>query len=432
MVMTARPRTSCNPYSDWTMTSTNAPPTGPPSITTQPANKTVTATGTATFTVVATTPAGSGALTYQWYLGPEANTILSGEVNSTLTLASVTESMSGYQYTVRVANNYAGVVSNAATLTVPSNLPAAAPVITTSPANFTINLTGPPKLTDVANFSVDATGNPYPTFRWQEQIGGVWADTATNEDGLLGWNTKYLQLNSVALVNGRTFRAVATNASGSATSSSAVLTVVTVTPQTTHVVNCGTGVLSLFNPNAAGIDVVAAGNTKKFPTTASIVQNNLQGQTVGWNYSQVSACYDNNLATIGKISVGAMATAYPRAGDPVMTATFSGWSAYTFTVAPTMKVVVPSVIIPDGYSVEGSPRTPTVSVRLFTGGVEVSVATLTATTVLQTVTLTGVPTVSTTSTQLVVVLSSYCDRRSIPTTVETISTVNISEIYLEG
>lgn len=432
MVMTARPRTLCNPYSDWSMTSTNALPTGPPSITTQPANKTVTATGTATFTVVATTPAGSGALTYQWYLGPEADTVLSGEIQSTLTVASVTESMSGYQYTVRVANNYSGVVSNAATLTVPSNLPAAAPVITTNPANFSINLTGPPKLTDVASFSVDATGNPYPTFRWQESVGGVWANTATNEDGLTGWNTKYLQLNSVALVSGRIFRAIATNASGSATSSSATLTVVTTTPQTTHAVNCGTGALVLFNPNVAAINVVAAGAAKKFPNTASIQQLNVQGQTVGWNYSQVSSCYDNNLSTVGFISVGAMATGYPRVGDPVLTATFSGWSAYTFTVAPTMKVVVPSVIIPDGYSVEGSPRTPTVSIRLFSGGMEVSAATLTATTVLQTVTLTGVPTVSTTSTQLVVVLSSYCDRRSTPTTVETISTVNISEIYLEG
>ena len=435
MVMTARPRTSCNPYSDWTMTSTNAPPTGPPSITTQPANKTVTATGTATFTVVATTPAGSGALTYQWYLGPEANTILSGEVNSTLTLTSVTENMSGYQYTVRVANNYAGVVSNAATLTVPSNLPAAAPVITTNPQNVSVTISGTPKLTDVANFSVDATGNPYPTFRWQEQLGGVWADTATNEDGLIGWNTKYLQLNSVALVNGRTFRAIATNASGTATSSSAVLTVVNGGGggPVLHTVNVSGTTLSLYNPNQGTINVLASGATKKFPTAAAVALGvNAQGQPVGWDYSSaLSSTYDNNAATSGSVAVSNMAPGYTRAGDAVITATYSGWSAYTFSVAPVLKVVIPSVVLPVGYNASGFPVTPTAYVRLYSGGAQVGVATLTNTAVSQTLSISGVPTVSTATTQVLVTINGYSDRRS-GGSIEVVDTINITDLWLEG
>ena len=83
-----------------------------PSITTQPANQTVTAGQTATFSVVA---AGTAPLTYQWQKG---TTVISGATSAGYTTAATTSSDSGSQFQVVVTNSAGSVTSNAATLTV--------------------------------------------------------------------------------------------------------------------------------------------------------------------------------------------------------------------------------------------------------------------------------------------------------------------------
>jgi hypothetical protein len=89
----------------------NAPP-APPSITTQPANKSVVVGQTATFSVTAT---GTGTLAYQWKKG---GTAIGGATSSSYTTPATTSGDSGTQFTVTVTNSVGNTTSNTATLTV--------------------------------------------------------------------------------------------------------------------------------------------------------------------------------------------------------------------------------------------------------------------------------------------------------------------------
>jgi hypothetical protein len=76
-----------------------------------------------------------------------------------------------------------------------------------------------------ATFTVGATGTPAPGFRWQRAAGGGWTDV-TNGGGYSGADTTSLTVHgTTATMNGDQFRCIASNSSGSATSSTAVLTV---------------------------------------------------------------------------------------------------------------------------------------------------------------------------------------------------------------
>src|SRR5256885_13638283 len=94
-----------------------------PTITTQPANQTVTAGQTATFAVVA---AGTAPLGYQW----QKNGVnITGATSASYTTATTTTADSGSTFRVVVSNSAGTVTSSAATLTV--NAAAVAPTITT-------------------------------------------------------------------------------------------------------------------------------------------------------------------------------------------------------------------------------------------------------------------------------------------------------------
>ena len=88
-----------------------------PTITTQPANQTVTAGQTAAFTVAAT---GTAPLNYQW---SKNGARVSGATSSTYTTPTTTSSDNGAQFTVVVSNGAGSITSNAATLTVVSPPP---------------------------------------------------------------------------------------------------------------------------------------------------------------------------------------------------------------------------------------------------------------------------------------------------------------------
>ena len=98
-------------------------PQSPPSITTQPANQTVTAGQTASFSVSAT---GAMPLTYQWQKNGSA---ISGATAATYTTPATTSADNGAQFKVVVSNSKGSATSNAATLTVTA---ASAVQITTS------------------------------------------------------------------------------------------------------------------------------------------------------------------------------------------------------------------------------------------------------------------------------------------------------------
>ena len=105
-----------------TLTVTSAP-VGP-SITTQPANQTVTVGQAATFSVVAT---GTAPLTYQWQ---KNNANISGATSASYTTPATVSGDSGSTFRVIVTNPVTNITSNSATLTVN-------PVVTSSGTDVT-------------------------------------------------------------------------------------------------------------------------------------------------------------------------------------------------------------------------------------------------------------------------------------------------------
>jgi predicted small secreted protein len=174
-----------------------------PTITTQPANVSVVAPATATFSVVAT---GTPTPTYQWRRN---GTNISGATASSYTTGATTVAAdNGAKFDVVVTNAAGSVTSAQATLTVTSGN--VAPAITTQPSS--ISVVAPA----TATFSVVATGTPTPTYQWRRN--GTNISGATASSYTTGATT-------VAADNGAKFDVVVTNAAGSVTSAQVTLTV---------------------------------------------------------------------------------------------------------------------------------------------------------------------------------------------------------------
>ena len=152
-----------------------------PSITTQPANQSVVAGSSATFTVTAT---GSAPLTYQW---KKNGNNMDGATSSTYTLPATSIEDSGAVFAVVVSNSAGKASSNTATLTV-SAAPAAsvAPSITSQPDNQSV-VTG-----SSATFSVTATGSAPLTYQWKKNdtdISGATSSMYTTPATSMGDNS---------------------------------------------------------------------------------------------------------------------------------------------------------------------------------------------------------------------------------------------------
>ncbi len=172
-----------------------------PTITTQPANQTVSVGQTATFSVVAS---GTAPLTYQWKKNGIA---ISGATSATYTTPATVIGDNGALFSVVVTNSASSATSNNATLTV--NAAAVAPTITTQPANQTVTVG------QTATFSVVASGTAPLTYQWKKNgtaISGATSASYTTPATVIG-------------DNGALFSVVVTNAAGSATSNNATLTV---------------------------------------------------------------------------------------------------------------------------------------------------------------------------------------------------------------
>ncbi len=130
----------------------------PPSITTQPANVTVTAPAGAGFSVVAT---GDAPLSYQWRRNGVA---IGGAISSSYVMASTTTGDSGAMFDVVVTNGVGTVTSAVAILTV--NAAPMPPSIITPPASTTVTAPG------AATFTVVATGDAPLSYQWRRN-GGV-------------------------------------------------------------------------------------------------------------------------------------------------------------------------------------------------------------------------------------------------------------------
>jgi Abnormal spindle-like microcephaly-assoc'd, ASPM-SPD-2-Hydin/Immunoglobulin domain/Protein of unknown function (DUF1573) len=172
-----------------------------PTVMTQPANQTVTAGQTATFSVVA---AGTAPLSYQWQ---KNGTNIAGATTANYTTPATVTTDSGSTFNVVVSNTAGTVTSAAATLTV--NAAAAAPTITTQPANQTV-VAG-----QTATFTVVAAGTAPLSYQWQKSGANIAGATAAN----------YTTPTTTTTDSGSTFAVAVSNTAGTVTSAAATLTV---------------------------------------------------------------------------------------------------------------------------------------------------------------------------------------------------------------
>ncbi len=243
-------------------TSNNATLTvsAPPSITGQPANASVTAGNTATFSVAVS---GTSPFTYQW---KKNGTSINAATSASYTTPVAALSDSGSTFSVTVRNAVGSVTSNAATLTV--GAAPVAPTITSQPVNTTVSVAS------TATFSVGASGTAPLSYQWKK-----------NGSNIVGATSASYTTPSTALAdNGGAFSVIVTNAAASATSNNATLTVSPLTA-VCNGVNCGAA-----NPNTysgAGIGVWKYDNTSN---SSSSINLSIAGVSAG---KQVTLAFAN-------------------------------------------------------------------------------------------------------------------------------------------
>jgi hypothetical protein len=267
----------------------------PPTIINAPASVTTNAGTTVVFTVTA---GGTAPLSYQWLSN---STNLNGAISQTLSLTNVQPSQAG-NYSVVLSNAQGMATSAVAVLTV-----LVPPGITLQPTNQT-TLAG-----TTVSFSTTASGTTPMSYQWQSN--------GTNLDGAV---SQTLSLTNVQPAQAGDYRAVASNAGGSATSMVAVLTVLVPPGITLQPTN----------------QTVLAGTTVHFSTAASgTTPLSYQWQFKGTNLDGAVS------QTLGLTNVQPA-----QAGDYRAVASNAGGSA-------TSAVAVLTVLVPPGITLQPTNQT---------------------------------------------------------------------------
>ncbi len=286
-----------------------------PVITMNPAAQTVAAGSNASFTVSAS---GAGTLTYRWRRnGINLNNggAISGATSATLTITGAQSANAG-NYSCVVTGSVSPAATSAAAALVVVN----PPVVTSHPANRTVD----PLAT--VNFNVAATGSAL-SYQWRR--GGV---NLMNGPGVSGATGPGLTLSNVlpgAMGASGMYDCVVTNIAGMATSNAATLTVRDIPYFTTHPTSVPAGVAG----QGAGFTVV--GNGSGPPT---------------YQWFKGAAPGGSPLADGGSISGATtqMLTINPLAGDDAGTyycvATNANGTA-TSNVATLVVIVPPSITV---------------------------------------------------------------------------------------
>lgn len=201
-----------------------------PVVTTNPANTSVVAGETPTFTAAAS---GVPAPTVQWQVstnGGSSWTVISGATSDTLTGPHATLAESGAEYQAIFTNTVGKASSTPATLTVAERK--VAPLVTLNPVGAGVTAG------ESATFTAEASGTPTPRVEWQVSIdfGSHWANVSG------ATSTTLTITNTTAAENGYEYHAVFTNNAGKVISEAATLNVtekvapvVTVEPVSTNV-----------------------------------------------------------------------------------------------------------------------------------------------------------------------------------------------------
>ncbi len=216
-----------------------------PAITTQPANATVATDAAAAFSIAA---GGTAPLTYQWQKGGVA---ISGATLATYSIAAAQASDAG-TYTCVVTNSGGSVTSNGATLTV--SAAATGPTLTAEPANVTVAAGAS------ASFTVTATGTAPLSYQWRKSTTAI--SGATNAT---------FNLSAVQAVDAGSYTCSVSNSAGSATSTTATLTVTGATLAPTIVTS----------PQSATVDAGAS-------ATFTVIANGTAPLAYQWNKDGVA------------------------------------------------------------------------------------------------------------------------------------------------
>ncbi|MGA2137848.1 MAG: immunoglobulin domain-containing protein [Verrucomicrobiia bacterium] len=286
----------------WADVTPSGAPT-PPSIDLDPQDQTVVVGDDAQFNVQAS---GTLPLFYQWYTNTD--TVLTGDTNSTLTVANAGTLDAG-AYSVAVSNAYGSVTSAVAQLTV--NLPVA-PSISTQPQDQINVLPGAN-----ATFTVVAGGSAPLSYQWYYNTN---TPVANATDSIL-------TITNVQPSDAGSYSVVVSNVAGTATSSNAVLTVST------------NGVAPVFTTMPAS-QVILAGGTASFTVvavgTAPIsYQWNKDGVAIPGQTSSTLTLTNVQVAADGNYTATASNSVGVTTSDPgqltVTTSVFVPNSAYNLT-----------------------------------------------------------------------------------------------------
>ena len=313
-----------------------------PSITTQPASRTVTAGQTATFSVSAT---GTGTLSYQWKKGGAA---ISGATAATYITPATVAADNGSQFTVTVTNSVGSVVSNSATLTVTST--SNPPSIITQPASKSVTVG------QTATFSVTAAGTGTLTYQWKKAGAAI---SGAN-------SSSYTTPATTSADNGAQFAVTVTNSVGSVTSSAATLTV---TAAPTLILNASQSSLNFPSVNIGSNNSLPVTFTNA--GTSNVTISNVTVSGAGYTASGVSAGQILNPGTTATLNVtfspssagllSGSVTVTSNATNSPKTVTLSGIGAQAVSHSVTLTWTASTSVV-SGYniyrsSVSGGPYT---------------------------------------------------------------------------
>jgi hypothetical protein len=234
--VTAADGTSTTTSATWSFTTASAGESAPV-VTTQPVNQTVNPNQTATFAAAAS---GNPTPTVQWQVSSDNGSTWSDIPGATSPTYSLTAQAgdSGKQFKAIFTNSGGSVATNAATLTV--NTP---PIVTTQPSSLTV-VAG-----QTASFTAAASGTPAPTVQWE-----VSSNNGSTWNNISGATSPNYSFTTSSADNGKQFKAIFTNAAGSATTNAAILTVqmppVITTQPANQTVNAGE--IASFTAAASG------------------------------------------------------------------------------------------------------------------------------------------------------------------------------------
>jgi hypothetical protein len=269
----------------------------PPTIGSQPTNQTVTAGGTATFSVVA----GPLPLSYQWYYHDIGQPI-TGATNSSLTLTNVQTGQAG-QYFVQVNNTFGPTFSANALLTITTDPPVIASQPVSRAAVVGTNVT----------FLVSVTGSLPLYYQWY-----------FNTNILIGGGTNTsLTLSNIQMSQAGMYSVQVTNAYGSTNSISVPLTVNFPVPAI-RVIST-----NVMGGNSVDVPVVLVANGNENTLTFSLNFNTQRlayaGIALGSGASDASLLPNTSQAANGRIGVSLQLPnneAFPPGTQEVLRVTF--------------------------------------------------------------------------------------------------------------